>query len=477
MPYLSSRAPLVCLATGLALSLAGCAGFSPDGGMAVVADIAGSELNKEVAALRTPEDAGLARDAVKHLLRRTLTAEAAVQIALLNNRDLQAAYNSLGLSEATLVKASLPPNPTFSISDIAGGGAFEFERTVVVSILALATLPARAEIAGDWFHQEQLKAALETLCVAAQTRRAYYKAVAARSLVRFLEEATASAQTAAQLARRLGESGAINKLDQARDQVFYADLAAETASARRRAVAAREELVRWTGVWGSETNFRLPNALPALPARPRALAHVEVEAVARRVDLQMARVQVEALAKSYGMAGATRFINLLDAGGTAKTAREPGGSDYTERGGGAEFQVPLFDGGEVRMREAEATYMQAVNRLIASAVNVRSQAREAYQAYRSTYDIARHYRRDVLPLRKIISDEMLLRYNAMQVDVFALLAEARQRIASNTTAIAADRDFWLADADLRAVVAGGIAARGAEPSTPSFAAASAAGHD
>ena len=121
--------------------------------------------------------------------------------------------------------------------------------------------------------------------------------------------------------------------------------------------------------------------------------------------------------------------------------------------------------------------MQAVNRLIASAVNVRSQAREAYQTYRSTYDIARHYRRDVLPLRKIISDEMLLRYNAMQVDVFALLAEARQRIASNTTAIAADRDFWLADADLRAVVAGGIAARGAEPSTPSFAAASAAGHD
>ena len=477
MPYLSSRAPLVCLATGLALSLAGCAGFSPDGGMAVVADIAGSELNKEVAALRTPEDAELVRDAVKHLLRRPLTAEAAVQIALLNNRDLQAAYNSLGLSEATLVKASLPPNPTFSISDIAGGGAFEFERTVVVSILALATLPARAEIAGDWFHQAQLKAALETLRVAAQTRRAYYNAVAARSLVRFLEEATASAQTAAQLARRLGESGAINKLDQARDQVFYADLAAETASARRRAVAAREELVRWTGVWGSETNFRLPNALPALPARPRALAHVEVEAVARRVDLQMARVQVEALAKSYGMAGATRFINLLDAGGTAKTAREPGGSDYTERGGGAEFQLPLFDGGEVRMREAEATYMQAVNRLIASAVNVRSQAREAYQAYRSTYDIARHYRRDVLPLRKIISDEMLLRYNAMQVDVFALLAEARQRIASNTTAIAADRDFWLADADLRAVVAGGIAARGAEPSTPSFAAASAAGHD
>src|SRR5262249_26903071 len=125
---------------------------------------------------------------------------------------------------------------------------------------ALATLPTRAEIAGDRFHQAQLKAALETLRVAAQTRRAYYNTVAALALVRFLAEATASAQTAAQLSRRLGESGAMNKLDQARDQVFYADLTAETASARRRAVAAREELVRWIGVWVDfpPSGIRLP---------------------------------------------------------------------------------------------------------------------------------------------------------------------------------------------------------------------------
>ena len=191
----------------------------------------------------------------------------------------------------------------------------------------------------------------------------------------------------------------------------------------------------------------------------------------------MARIEVVVLAKSYGLTDATRFINLLDAGGAAKTAREPGGSDYTERGGRVEFQVPLFDFGEVRVHEAEATYMQAVNRLVARAVNVRSQAREAYQAYRSTYDIAQHYRRDVLPLRKIISDEMLLRYNAMQVDVFALLAEARQRITSNTAAIAADRDFWLAETDLHAVIAGGFTGAAAGPSTSALAAASAAGHD
>jgi outer membrane protein TolC len=476
VPHLRLRS-LPAMLAGLAVLLAGCAGFSPDGGMSGVQDIAGSELGKDVVALRTPDDAGAARATVRRLLKRPLTADAAVQIALLNNRDLQAAYSSLGISEAALVKASLPPNPTFSVSDIAGGGAFEFERAVVVSILALATLPARAEIAGDRFRQAQLKAALETLRVAAQTRRAYCQAVAERTLARFLEEATASAETAAQISRRLGESGALNKLDQARDQVFYADLTAETASVRRRAVAAREDLIRWIGAWGGDLDFRLPDALPPLPGRPRALANVEVEAVGRRVDLQMARIEVEVLAKSYGLTSATRFINLLDAGAAAKTAREPGGSDFTERGGRVELQVPLFDFGEVRMHEAEATYMQAVNRLVANAVNVRSQAREAYQAYRSAYDIAQHYHRDVLPLRKIISDEMLLRYNAMQVDVFALLAEARQRIASNTAAISADRDFWLAEADLRAVIAGGTSGPASELSTPALAAASAAGQN
>ena len=460
MAHLNMRASLAGLAARLAFLLAafllaGCAGFSPDGGMAVVADIAGAELNKDVVALRAPEDAEIARDTVKRLLRRPLTAEAAVQIALLNNRDLQAAYNALGLSEAALVKASLPPNPTFSISDIAGGGAFEVERTVVVSILALATLPARAEIAGDRFHQAQLMAALETLRVAVQTRRAYYNAVAARALVGFLEQAQSSAEAASQLAHRLGETGAMNKLDQARDQVFYAELTAQLATARERATGERERLTRLLGLWGGDLAFRLPDSLPALPRRPQALPAVEIEAVKRRLDLQIARIELDRRAKVYGLTQATRFIDLAEVAGISKTMQEPGGPRFNELGAGVELQIPLFDFGAVRVRRAEETYMQAVNRLTAKAVEARSQARKAYQSYRSRYDIARHYQREVLPLRKIISDEMLLRYNAMQIDVFALLAEARARIASTVAGIEAQRDFWLADTDLSAVIVGG----------------------
>jgi outer membrane protein TolC len=443
------------LAAASALLLASCAAFSPDGGMGAVEEIAGSELNKDVAALRTPEATLAARAKVERLLRRPLGADAAVQIALLNNRDLQAAYNELGLAEAARIEASLPANPRFSFDNVSGSGALDLERRVVADILALATLPARADIATDRFRQAQLTAAEATLRIAAETRRAYARAVASRALVSFLTEAQSSAEAATQLARKLGETGAMNKLDQARDQVFYAELTAQLATARQRATSERERLVRLLGLWGSDLKFRLPENLPPLPARAKAFPAVEVAAVKRRVDLEVARIELDRLAKSYGLTKATRFIDLAEVAGISKTMQEPGSARFNEGGVGIELQVPLFDFGEVRVRRAEETYMQAVNRLTAKAVAVRSQAREAYQAYRSTYDIAQHYQREVLPLRKIISDETLLRYNAMQIDVFALLAEARARISSTVAAIDAQRDFWLADANLTAAIIGG----------------------
>jgi outer membrane protein TolC len=260
----------------------------------------------------------------------------------------------------------------------------------------------------------------------------------------------------------------MNKLDQAREQVFYADLTAQLATVRQRASTEREALTRAMGLWGSNLNFKLPNALPGLPRRVQMLAGIEVEAVRRRLDLQIARIELAALAKSYGLTQATRFINIFEGGYADKFIKDKEtGERIRDRGFDVTLQVPLFDFGEVRVRQAEAIYMQGVNRLLETAVNVRSQARDAYRVYRSTYDIAGHYDREVLPLRKIISDETLLRYNAMLIDVFALLAEARQRIAATIAAIEAKRDFWLATVDLKAAVAGGgVSGRRNEGSRP-----------
>jgi len=464
--------PLRWLAPALlTLILPGCALFSEDRGMSAVEDIAGARLGKQVVALRGEDDAAIAHGKVKSLLARSLSADAAVQVALLNNRDLQAAYNALGVAEARRVRASLPANPVLSLSRVSGSGAFEIERQVAVNILSLATLPARADIAADRFRQAQLQAAAETIRIATETRRAWVQAVAARALAGFLAQAQSSAEAGSELSKRLGETGAINKLDQARNQVFYAEITAQLGTARQRAESTRERLIRLMGLWGEDLAFKLPNDLPRLPAHPRVMASVEVQAVRQRIDLEIARIELAALAKSYGLSGATRFVSLLEVAGISNRKQEPGGDAFTERGVGVELQIPIFDLGEANVREAEQSYRQAVNRLIAKAVSVRSEARESYQGYRAAYDIARHYEREVLPLRKIISDETLLRYNAMQIDVFALLAEARARIQATTAAIEAARNFRLAETALTASIIGGSPATLETPSQPSTAAA------
>ncbi len=445
----------------------------------MVANVVGETIGKDVVSIRTEDDAERAKGIMQGLLRRNLTVDTAVQIALLNNRGLQGAYNELALAEADLVGESLPPNPVFSISRISGDGAFEIERQVLGDILALVTLPFRSEIARQRFQKAQLRAAEETLRLAADVRRAYYRAVAANELVGLLTDAKSTAESTAQLAEKLGQTGSLNKLDQAREQVFYAETTAELATLRQDATSSRERLIRLLGLWDGDLGFRLPQKLPTLPRRPLSLPRIEVDAVAHRIDLQIARMKLAALAKSLDLTEATRFVTLLDVAGIDRKTRDPDTSPFRERGLDVQFQIPIFDGGEVRVRQAAETYNQAFNLLTEKAVNVRSEARDAFRVYRSTYDIAEHYQREVLPLRKIISDEMQLRFSSMQVDVFALLVEARQRIAAMRAAIEAKRAFWLAQSDLTTAINGGGSAdtqKESRPTTTAQAGGSGGGH-
>ena len=463
---------------------AGCARFSPDAGMFVVEAAASTELGKDVTKLHSEADAAAVSARIRDLLAKPLNVSAAVQIALINNRGLQAAFNELGISEAEMVEASLPPPPTLSFLRIVGSGGFEIERQIVQNVLALLTLPRRREIAEARFQQAQARAVDTTLRVAMEAARAYYRAVAANEALRFLEQSRLSAEAISDVAKQLGETGAMSRLDQAREHVFYAEVSGQVATARLRQHSERERLIRALGLWGNDTKFALPNRLTALPAKPRSLPSVEQEAVLRRTDLVIARMEIDILALQLGLTRKTRFINALEAAGVSKTEKDvitSGGQTEVDkikrRGFELDIQIPIYDFGEARVRLAEEIYMQAVNRLLESAVNARSEAREAYQTYRGAYDIARHYEREVLPLRQIISDETMLNYNAMIRDLFTLLGEARARITANIQAIEARRDFWLATVDLHAAIVGGRGGEMAQLRSTTATAASAVPRD
>jgi outer membrane protein TolC len=477
--------PFLVVAVGLLLG--GCATFSADGGLSLTRTVAYAELGTHVVKVTNEAEALAIQQRVDEVLRRPLSADSAVQVALLKNRGLQTAFNELGVSEAEYVQATLPPNPTFALSRLGGSLELEIERQIIIGLFELATLPARAAAAAQRFRAAQFRTAEAVLRVAADSRRQFYRTVAVNQQVAFLQQALATAEAASELAKQLGETGALNKLQQAREHAFYQELGAQLARARIEQRVERERLIRQLGLWGRDLDFRLPSSMPTLPTRLTSARDIERQALQRRVDLQALRNDLASLAIQFGLTNATRFVTDIELAGTssyerAKSFTVDRGEVEVERevvkrrGLEVEFQIPIFDFGGTAVRNAQESYMAAANRLAERAVNARSEAREAYTRYRGTYDLARHYESRVLPLQRTIQEQATLQYSGMLVDVSDLITDARARILSNIDAINARRDFWIAATDLKAaLVGGGAAGEAGGGETTSAAAAGRAG--
>ena len=434
----------------LALTLAGCASFSQDGGIDAVSAMTAERIGQDLRLPRKARADGLAQAELAELLKQPLSADSAVRVALLNNRGLRASLAQLGVAEADLVQAGRMANPSIGFSRMSGGGETEIERSVMFDLVGLLTIPLRRDIEARRFEGAKLVAASDAVRLAADTRKAYFHAVAAAQSARYAEQVREAAQASAELAARMAKVGNLSALDQAREQAFSAEATAQLARARHNATAAREQLTRLMGLWGNDTDFKLPERLPDLPGAPREAANIESLAMQQRLDVQLAKLNATATARALGLSKATGFVNVLDAGYVNSSKS----GSPRENGYEIELALPLFDWGGARVAKAEAIYMQSVHRTADTAVTARSQVREAWSAYRTSYDLARHYRDEIVPLRKKISEETLLRYNGMLMSVFELLADARAQINGVNAAIEAQRDFWIADTDLQAAING-----------------------
>lgn len=432
------------------LLLAGCASLSEDAGFSSVEQAVKERTGAETKWTRNDSGADTVRGRVKELLAKPLGPTEAVQIALLNNPGLQASYAEVGIAEADLVQASRWRGPTLSLGRLRRGDETEIERGVFFDVLGLLTIPLSTRASESRLQATQNRAAAEGLRVALETRKAWFEAVAAQETAKYMLQVKASAEASAELARRMAAVGNFPKLAQAREQAFYAETTAQLARAQHNATAARERLARLMGLWGEDLDFQLPERLPELPKAAREGGDLEAQAIAQRLDVQGARREAESVARSLGLTKATRFVNLLEVGVLSNSETD----EPRQRGWQVELGLPIFDFGGARVARAERLYMQAANRTIETAVTARSEVREAYSAYRTSFDVAKHYRDEIVPLRKRISEEMLLRYNGMLASVFELLADSREQVAAVNGYIEAARDFWIADSDLQMALTG-----------------------
>ncbi len=459
------------------LALQGCATLREDSGLGDVQTQVDARLNEgerqPLLPHGSPEGQQQAAAEVESLLASPLSADAAVRIALLNNPGLQMTLAELGIADAERVQAGRLRNPGFSYSRLDRDGSIEIERTYLFDIFGLLTMPARTVIAERRMEEAKLRVAGEVMRIALDARKAWVEAVAAAQAQTYWQQVHEAAEASSLLGRRMAEAGHWGVIEQAREQGFLADATAQLARARQEAARTREQLIRRLGLWGDQTAFTLPDRLPNLPPGPAEDGQrIEARAIAERLDVQQALQQAEGLANSLGLTRATRMVNVLEA--SVKNNSESGAP--VQRGYEIELSLPIFDWGDAKVARAKAIYMQAFENVRATAVRARSEARESYLRYRTAYDLARLYQDEVVPLRRQIAEENVLRYNGMLISVFDLLMDARAQIQAVIGSIEASRDFWLAEADLRATLTVGSPSP-SSPSSPSPAASTAAaGH-
>ncbi|HQQ64377.1 MAG TPA: TolC family protein [Pseudomonadales bacterium] len=424
----------------LAAAMSACAVLSKDGGEAEVrskaAKVAGVPADNAV----TAETRAALRD---RLLAQSLDSESAVRLALLNNPGLQSRFAELRISETEIVRAARPRNPGISLARLSQGGAHETDRTVVLDIMGLLTAPVRAPLAHAQFEAEKLAVEKYVLQLARDTRMAWVEAIAAQQRARYAGDVVTAAEAGRDLAVSLQQQGNISALDAAQEQAFHNEAIALQHRAQSDASSAREQLLRLLGLTQVDALI-LPDSLPALPEQARTLKHIEQQALAQRIDVRQAKQVLDNTARAQKLTNSTRFINVLDLGYQRNTfSGQPGQTGFE-----VSFELPLFDSGDSKKAEAEAIYQRALAQTAATAVQACSEARDAYQRYHTAWELARHYRDEVIPVQQKISNETLLRYNGMLLSTFDVLAQAKQQVASTESGMLALRDFWLADAQL-----------------------------
>jgi multidrug efflux system outer membrane protein len=436
---------------GLAALLSACASLSPGGDEKALSELTQGRLAGQ--ALQNPQEPS-AQTKVADLLRQPLTQSSAVQLALLNSPSAHVALARLGLSDAERVLASNWPAPHLMIGRLTEGDTREIERSLSFNLLGLLTLPWQAQVQSQQHDMQRLQTAQELIRLAANARKAWVQAVAAEQTARYMTDALDAAQASAELARRMVKAGNWSEMQGLREQLQLSQVQAQLQAARHQAVVEREALNRLLGLSGEQIGYKLPERLPDLPRQLTTVDEAQTQALRERLDVRSARLRTQQLAKASGLESWQAWSAGMELTAVRSTTLDRStGASNTQRGWELSLPLPVFDGG-ARSAKADAQVREAAAQLRQVSVLAASEARQAWSAAASAHANARQYRDQVLPLRKKLSEEVLLRYNGMLIGVFDVLADARNHIATVNAALLAERDFWLAQADLDTALTG-----------------------
>jgi len=428
----------------LAALLGGCAHIPEDHGFDAVAERVREQTGQETFWQRSEQDAQQAREQVRALLQQPLTADSAVAIGLLNNRELQMRFEELDIAVSALRETARLPNPVLSGSRRRGDGFSTTDLGIEFNITALIWRAPLLQMQSETLRRTQAEVADAVLGKAMAIRSAFYGWQAAEQKAEMTRTVADATEAAAQLAQRQYQAGTLSRRERARRQVFHAETLFAADQARLAAASAREHLNRLLALWGTDTQWRAEPRLAEAPATLPAFEQPERIALRNSAALAAAQANLTVYAQALDLTRSSRFLNLVTVGADyEKQTGEP-----REFGPSLSLELPIFNRGDARIQRQAALYRQAEQHLYQLAVDIRSNARESWWRWQATHDAALHYRRHILPLYQDILEETQKHYNGMLDDVYTLLADRRAQIGAGGDYIDALRDFWIAQAQL-----------------------------
>ena len=437
------------------LTLAGCASVNIDQALKDANDSTGTFTQGKLALSRTDQQVQARQKLSAELLAKPLGMDDAVQLALANSPAVQTLLAQSWADMGQATQAGRITNPVFSFERLRYGNELELNRLLSFGLIDILTLPYRQGISRGLMAQAKVQLSASVIEQVTAVRQGWVRAVAAKQTLQYAEQVNASAQASAELAQRMQQVGNFTKLQRQRQQVFYADSVAQLAAARQADTASREELVRMLGLTDAQVvRLQLPERLPDLPKEPRDASTVSTKAAEQRLDVQLARSQLDTAGRLQGLNLLTSIVDV-ELGIRRDTVSNATAGTRTPRNGyELGIRLPIFDWGSAQRATMNAQSLAAANRYESTVRGASSQLRESYAAYRTAYDVAKHYRDEIVPLRRAMAEENGLRYNGMLISVFELLADSRDQVSSVINAINSYQQFWLSDAALAASMTG-----------------------
>ena len=273
---------LAAALAGIPLLLAGCA--PEDAGFGAVSSELTQRTGYSTGWTRGIDEDALVDQMVSVLLSDELTLEEAVQIALVNNRALQASFEQLGINRGARagMRALFASHP--SLDDPVAEGAWwffdkgtAFEGVLTEDVISIITIPMRRELEGNRFEATKLQVIAQTVHLVADVKRAWFTYQANKQMVEMFQHAVQATKGSYMAMERLREAGNTRQLDVFRERILYEEAKVALNQAVEQLARSRETLNSLMGLWGRQTRWETPQRLPAVPGK---LAEMPLESPA-----------------------------------------------------------------------------------------------------------------------------------------------------------------------------------------------------